>query len=125
MLFRSTSDGLYEDDKGRILIFSCATYRNIYRMMNANRMTLRTSLTDWTSPMNYKPGWASAYPTQLALAWDESYGATISGADYSMLWWTPSGWGYYGWSGNPFFSPTKYYQKSAEYWILPPGVPDF
>ena len=104
-----------------------ANPRNIWRMMNANRIPLRNSLAHgWVSPLNYKPGWATSYPTQLTLAWDETSGTGISGMDYSMLWWGPGGigWGYYGWSSNSFFSPTIYGRRSAEWWLLPPGVPD-
>ena len=103
-----------------------ANPRNIWRMMNANRMTLRTSLTDWRDPRTMGAGWAPAYTTQRALAWDETSGTGISGVDYSLLWWTPhGGWGYYGHSSNSFFAPTNYGFKSAEWWLLPPGVPDF
>jgi len=103
-----------------------ASPNNIKKMMNANRLVLRNSLTDWISPMNYKPGWATSYPTQLALAWDETSGTSISGSDYSLLWWVPgNGWGYYGLSSNSFFNSTIYYNKSAMWWLLPPGVPDF
>ncbi len=95
--------------------------RNIHRMMNANRMTLRTSLTGWeVTP-------AKSY-THLALAWDENSGAAITGLDYSLLWWTPAqnGWAYIGHSSNSFFYPgSSWSGPSAEYWILPPGVPDF
>ena len=100
-----------------------ATSTNIHKMMNANQLTLRTSLAR---------GWVdmgatyNIYQGRKALAWDETSGATITGTDYSLLWWVDgSGWGYYGGSSNPFFNRTIYYQRSANYWILPPGVPDF
>ena len=100
---------------------------NIHKMMNANQLTLRDSLAR---------GWVdmgatyNMYYNRKAMAWSETSGATITGIDYSMLWWVKdSGWGYYGWSSgpsaSPFFKPTVYFQKSANYWILPPGVPDF
>jgi len=99
-----------------------ATSKNIYRMMNANQLTLRTSMARGWVNMSY----VSGYSGRKALAWDETSGASITGVDYSMLWWVSgSGWGYYGHSSNSFFTPTIYYQKSANYWILPPGVPDF
>jgi hypothetical protein len=102
---------------------SNATEKNIHRMINANRMPIKNSMAR---------GWVdmgatyNIYAGRKALAWDETSGSSITGVDYSMLWWVSgSGWGYYGWSSNPFFAPTIYYQKSANYWILPPGVPDF
>ena len=100
-----------------------ATDRNIYRMINANNITLRNSLTGWVDT-NY------AY-TFYALAWDETdaSGARGYGSDYSILSWSPTtayGFGYYGSSSNSFFSSTQTYNNfSANYWILPPGVPDF
>jgi len=99
-----------------------ATSNNIYKMMNANQLTLRTSLARGWVDMSY----VSGYSGRKGLAWDESSGASITGIDYSLLWWVNgSGWGYYGHSSNSFFTPTTYNQKSANYWILPPGVPDF
>jgi len=99
-----------------------ATSNNIYKMMNANQLTLRTSLARGWVDMSY----VSGYSGRKGLAWDESSGASITGIDYSLLWWVNgSGWGYYGHSSNSFFTPTIYHQKSANYWILPPGVPDF
>jgi len=99
-----------------------ATTKNIHRMMNANQLTLRTSLARGWVDMTY----VSGYSGRKAMAWDETSGATITGTDYSMLWWASgSGWGYYGSSSNSFFTPTNYSQPSANYWILPPGVPDF
>ena len=100
-----------------------ATTKNIHRMLNANQLTLRNSMARGWVDMSY----VSAYAGRKALAWDETSGATITGVDYSMMWWVSggNGWGFYGWSSNPFFAPTIYYQKSVNYWILPPGVPDF
>ena len=116
-----------------------ATPYNMYRMMNnpcGGGLRLRDSLTDWYDS-NY------AY-TLLALAWDETSGNIAGyGMDYSILSWSPSGWygfGFYGLSRgaltipelgssqtNGFFtSPSYSYSHfTAEYWILPPGVPDF
>lgn len=99
-----------------------ATSRNIYRMLNSNALTLRNSLTGWVD---------SGYAYQLlALAWDETSGDGMNGygGDYSILSWSPTsayGFGYYGSSTNSFFSITTYSHFSANYWILPPGVPDF
>ena len=47
-----------------------------------------------------------------------------------MLWWvgpgtTYQGYGYYGLSSNNFYTAYTYGLQSAEWWILPPGVPDF
>ena len=98
-----------------------ATEKNIYKMMNANQIPLRTSLTDWYNT-NY------SY-VLLVLAWDETSGATITGGDYSLLSWSPEsayGYGFYGSSSNSFFDPTVYgYKTGINLWILPPGVPDF
>ena len=98
-----------------------ATEKNIYKMMNANQIPLRTSLTDW---------YDTNYSYQLlVLAWDETSGATITGSDYSLLSWSPTtayGYGFYGLSSNSFFNPTVYgYKNGVDLWILPPGVPDF
>ena len=98
-----------------------ATEKNIHKMMNANQVPLKTSLTDWHDT-NY------SY-LLLVLAWDETSGASISGGDYSLLSWSPeSAYGYvfYGGSSNSFFNPTVYTLKNGiNLWILPPGVPDF
>ena len=98
-----------------------ATTKNIHKMMNANQIPLRTSLTDWYDT-NY------SYEL-IVLAWDETGGATITGADYSLLSWSPStayGYGFYGDSSNSFFTPTTYgWKGGVDFWILPPGVPDF
>lgn len=107
---------------GKTTKITNATDRNIYRMINGNALTLRNSLTGWVDS-NY------AY-TLLALAWDETSGDGMSGygSDYSILSWSPTsayGFGYYGSSSNSFFTPTTYNHFSANYWILPPGVPDF
>jgi hypothetical protein len=51
------------------------------------------------------------------------------GGDYSILSWSPTnayGYGFYGASSVPFFDPTVYgYKGGVDFWILPPGVPDF
>jgi hypothetical protein len=98
-----------------------ATEKNIHKMMNANQIPLRTSLTDWYDT-NY------SYEL-IVLAWDETSGATITGGDYSLLSWSPTnayGYGFYGSSSVPFFNPTVYgYKGGVDFWILPPGVPDF
>lgn len=99
-----------------------ATDKNIYKMLNANALTLRNSLTGWVD---------SGYAYQLlALAWDETSNDGMSGygSDYSILSWSPTsryGFGYYGSSSKPFFQGSTYNHFSANYWILPPGVPDF
>ena len=100
-----------------------ATTKNIHKMMNGNALTLRTSLTGWVDS-NY------AY-TLLALAWDETSNDGMSGfgSDYSILSWSQTnqyGYGFYGSSSSPFFTPTVYgYKTGINFWILPPGVPDF
>lgn len=104
---------------------------NIHKMMNANLFPLADSLNGF-----------KLYPYAYNLwylAWDEDAGATTTsgagyGMDYSILSWSPHpsqsasggyGFGYYGQSSNSFFSFTNYNLFSANYWILPPGVPDF
>ena len=99
-----------------------ATDYNIYKMLNANMQTLSNSLTNWLDT-------SYSYPF-LSLAWDENSGPIFEGAgvDYSILSWSPSnyyGFGYYGYSSNSFFTPSSYSHFSANWWILPPGVPDF
>ena len=98
-----------------------ATEKNIYKMMNANQHPLSTSLTDWYNK-------SYAYDLRM-LAWDETSGSTVSGGDYSMLSWSPAGsygYGFYGASSNSFYTPTVYgYKTGINFWILPPGVPDF
>ena len=92
-------------------------------MMNANALTLRDSLTGWVDS-NY------AYEL-LALAWDETSNDGMSGygGDYSILSWSPStayGYGFYGGSSSPFFDRSTYgWKGGVDFWILPPGVPDF
>ena len=99
-----------------------ATDNNIRRMINGNNITLKNSLTAWED---------TGYIYQLlALAWDETdaSGARGFGVDYSILSWSPAsvyGFGYYGDSRNPFFVGSTYSQFTANWWILPPGVPDF
>ena len=102
-----------------------ATDFNIHKMLNANVVPLRDSLTAYVQE--------SANSNRYSLAWDEDSGTSASGGDYSLLWHLHStytgdpnyGFGYYGHSQNSFFTETKYYIKSANWWILPPGVPDF
>lgn len=92
---------------------------NIKKMINSNYITLRTSLTDWQYV-------AYSYPF-YCLAWDEDNIGPGYGMDYSILSWggTTYYYGYYGHSSNSFFSPTTYSNTTANWWILPPGVPDF
>ena len=98
-----------------------ATEKNIHKMMNANQHPLSTSLTNWYNK-------SYSYDLRM-LAWDETSGASVSGGDYSMLSWSPAsayGYGFYGSSSVPFFTPTVYgYKTGINFWILPPGVPDF
>jgi hypothetical protein len=93
---------------------------NIKKMKNANYIKLRTSLTDWQQ-VTY------AYPL-YCLAWDETnIGSGVGfGGDYSILAWSPNyTFGYYADSSNSFFTSTSYPNSTANWWILPPGVPDF
>jgi hypothetical protein len=99
-----------------------ATDNNIRRMIDGNNIRLKNSLTAWEDT-NY------SYQL-LALAWDENDvgGGRGVGSDYSILSWSPSnayGFGYYGDSSNPFFVGSSYNHFTANWWILPPGVPDF
>jgi len=103
---------------------------NLKTMIDANVWPLESnarqpaSLTSWLQ--------SSPSSTAFALAWDENQGADATGGDYSLLWYVQGndstsnyGFGYYSHSNNPFFDTTKIYIKSANWWILPPGVPDF
>ena len=99
-----------------------ATEKNIYKMMNANVKTLSTSLTDWEL--------AFASVGEYAIAWDDDQATYSGGQDYSGILWNDgttytSGYAYYGGSKTPSFTPTNYHFTSANWWILPPGVPDF
>lgn len=109
-------------------IVTKATDFNIYKMMNANYSPLADSLHGFK---------LFPYPYDLHyLALDEtSYpSVTVTGGDYSILAWSPTtggssrggyGYGYYGQSSNSFFALTNHSLFSANWWILPPGVPDF
>jgi hypothetical protein len=105
---------------GRTTSITKAQPFNIRRMLNANYVKLKTSLTDWQL-VQY------AYPL-YCLAWDETNLSSPGyGSDYSILSWSGTNYyyGYYGDSSNSFFSTTTYSHTTANYWILPPGVPDF
>ena len=100
-----------------------ATEKNIYKMLNANVRTLHPSLTDWELGF---PG-----SGEYAIAWDDNEATYSGGGDYSGILWNdgtkyPQGYAYYGASKNPSFTPIhSYHYTSANWWILPPGVPDF
>ena len=99
-----------------------ATEKNIYKMMTANVNTLSTSLTDWEV--------AFSGSGEYAIAWDDDEATYSGGSDYSGILWNDgttytSGYAYYGGSKTPSFTPTNYHFTSANWWILPPGVPDF
>ena len=99
-----------------------ATEKNIYKMMNGNVKTLSTSLTSWEI--------AFASVGEYAIAWDDNEGTYSGGGDYSGILWNDGsyytqGYAYYGGSSTPTFDPTNYHFTSANWWILPPGVPDF
>jgi hypothetical protein len=104
---------------GRSTPVTKATDFNIRRMINSNYIPLRQSLTDWQYV-------AYSYPF-YCLAWDENKIDPGYGSDYSILSWggTTYYYGYYGQSSNSFFSQTTYSNTTANWWILPPGVPDF
>ena len=97
-----------------------ASDNNIRRMSNSNYVRLKSSLTDWqTIPYAYE---------LKCLAWDENSIDPGFGSDYSILSWSPQnayGFGYYGGSSNPFFNGSTYSHFTANFWVLPPGVPDF
>lgn len=100
-----------------VSVIPAANY-NIHKLKTANRLTLRTSLTDW-QPFIYG----------YRLAWDENVDDEGVGSDYSGLFWSGStyyGWAYYSLSSNPPFTSNFVYSlATANWWILPPGVPDF
>jgi hypothetical protein len=98
-------------------------------MKVANRYPLRRSLTGWQT-------WEElvgkgSYGPDLLLAWDETSGWTGTGSDYSGLYWNApnsgytTGFAYYGGSSNPPFNGSTYHFPTANWWILPDGVPDF
>ena len=97
-----------------------ATPFNIYKMMTTtDGYQLANSLNGFRQiPYGYDLHY---------LAWDETSGVPEGfGSDYSILAWsTPYGYGYYGQSDISFFSITNHSIYSANWWILPPGVPDF
>lgn len=105
------------------------TDNNIRKMLNANRLTLSTSLTGWQQWKDVAP--TTGYDTDLLLSWDEDTGFAGTGSDYSGLYWNAPGTGYtpgfayYGMSDNKPFFVTNYHFETANWWILPPGVPDF
>tara|TARA_A100001234_G_scaffold216676_1_gene222962 strand:- start:421 stop:1608 length:1188 start_codon:yes stop_codon:yes gene_type:complete len=114
------------EDNRRIL---AVTNNNLYKMKVANRYPLRRSLTGWET-------WQSlvgdgSYGPDLLLAWDETTGWTGTGSDYSGLYWNAPnsgysvGFAYYGGSSNPPFDGSTYHFPTANWWILPDGVPDF
>ena len=114
------------EDNRRIL---AVTSNNLYKMKVANRYPLRRSLTGWET-------WESIvgtgfYGPDLLLAWDETSGFTGTGGDYSGLYWNAPnsgytvGFAYYGGSSNPPFVGSTYHFPTANWWILPDGVPDF
>jgi hypothetical protein len=110
-------------DGGRTGITEARPF-NIRRMKRANSIPLKRSLTDWENT-NY------AY-LLLALAWDETSigGARGYGGDYSIFSIAPGTYyyGFYGGSSNSFFNEAAgsvYGYTTANFWILPPGVPDF
>ena len=100
-----------------------ATEKNIHKMMNGNVKTLSTSLTSWDI--------AFAGSGEYAIAWDDKEGTYSGGGDYSGILWNDGtrytqGYAYYGASNNPTFTPVhSYHHTSVNWWILPPGVPDF
>ena len=100
-----------------------ATEKNIYKMMNANVKKLSTSLTDWE--LGFTPS------NEYAIAWDDDQATYSGGGDYSGILWNDGsrytkGYAYYGASKNPSFTPVhSYHFTSVNWWILPPGVPDF
>jgi hypothetical protein len=105
---------------GKTTAVTKATDFNLRQMINSNFIKLKSSLTDWEYV-------AYSYPF-YCLAWDEDNASSPGyGLDYSILSWggTTYYYGYYGQSTNSFFSQTTYSNTTANWWILPPGVPDF
>ena len=99
-----------------------ATSFNIKKMKNANVYPLATSLTNWRL--------AFSSSGEYVLAWDDNEGTYSGGSDYSGLMWNDgryytTGFQYYGQSTNPPFTDYSYFHPTANWWILPPGVPDF
>lgn len=95
---------------------------NLRKMINANRLALQTSLTGWQVFQNR----SSEY---IILTWDENSDFSAFGADYSGILWgfasSNRGFGYYSLSSNSPFTKDSIGNQTANWWILPPGVPDF
>ena len=100
---------------------------NLRQMLDYNRVALRQSLLGW---LTWNDVAGSDFPGDLVLSWREDSGFTGSGGDYSGLYWHAGsryeiGFGYYAASSDPPFVATNYFFPTANWWILPPGVPDF
>ena len=96
---------------------------NLHKLMNSNRRKAPTSLTDWI-PFAVRPH------QYIIFAWDEDSGYRGDGGDYSgILYGVDSynpGWSYYhSSSGQIPFDLGAYTNPTAQWWILPPGVPNF
>ena len=100
-----------------------ASSSNIYKLMNSNRRTAPTSLTDWIP-------FAGREHQYIIFAWDEDSGYAGDGGDYSGILYGVNnynpGWSYYHSSAGQIpFDQGAYTNPTAQWWILPPGVPDF
>ena len=105
---------------------------NITILKNSNVLPLVNDLTNWQTI-----GWWDPSIQSITIAWDEinDYGYSNTppsigwglNSDYSGISWDPSsGFGYYQLSNNPpFTSNFTYGHKTANWWILPPGVSNF
>ena len=105
---------------GRLVVPSTT---NLHKLMNSNRRKAPTSLTDWI-PFAVRPH------QYIIFAWDEDSGYRGDGGDYSGILYGVNnynpGWSYYhSSSGQIPFDDGAYTNPTAQWWILPPGVPNF
>jgi len=115
------------NERSRLLT---ASTRNINTMRSYNVRALPSSLTDWLFRSEFSGGGS------VTFCWDENSGSDGTGLDYSGIIFqspiaTPAssyrGFGIYSQSSKPIFGSNtfSYFHRNLEFWILPPGVPDF
>lgn len=115
------------NERSRLLT---ASTRNINTMRNYNVRALPSSLTDWLFRSEFSGGGS------VTFCWDENSGSDGTGLDYSgIIFQSPTatpessyrGFGIYSQSSNSIFGSNtfSYFHRNIEFWILPPGVPDF
>lgn len=117
----------FSNERSRLLT---ASARNINSMLSYNSRALPSSLTDWLFSSEFSGGGS------VQFCWDEDSGSDGTGLDYSgIIFQSPTatpaspyrGFGIYSQSSKPIFGldTFSYFHRNLEFWILPPGVPDF